>query len=46
LFAHPGGIAAGVSALRLSWSAAIAGVPLDVAAKTHRELREALEKFA
>ena len=46
LFAHPGGIAAGVSALRLSWSAAIAGVPLDVAAKTHRELREAMEKFA
>ena len=46
LFAHPGGIAAGVSALRLSWSAAIEGVPLDVAAKTHRELREALEKFA
>lgn len=45
LFAHPGGIAAGVSALRLSWSAAIEGVPLDVAAKTHRELREALEKF-
>ena len=45
LFAHPGGIAAGVSALRQSWSAAIAGVPLDTAAKTHRELREALEKF-
>ena len=45
LFAHPGGIAAGVSALRQSWSAAIEGVPLDVAATTHRELREALEKF-
>ncbi len=45
LFAHPGGIAAGVSALRQSWSAAIEGVPLDTAAKTHRELREALEKF-
>jgi ribulose-bisphosphate carboxylase large chain len=45
LFAHPGGIAAGVSALRQSWSAAIEGMPLDVAAKTHRELREALEKF-
>jgi ribulose-bisphosphate carboxylase large chain len=45
LFAHPGGIAAGVSALRQSWSAAIEGVPLDIAAKTHRELREALEKF-
>jgi ribulose-bisphosphate carboxylase large chain len=45
LFAHPGGITAGVSALRQSWSAAIEGLPLDVAAKTHRELREALEKF-
>ena len=45
LFAHPGGIAAGVSALRQSWAAAIEGVSLDVAAKTHRELREALEKF-
>jgi ribulose-bisphosphate carboxylase large chain len=45
LFAHPGGIAAGVSALRQSWAAAIEGVPLDIAAKTHRELREALEKF-
>lgn len=46
LFAHPGGIAAGVSALRQSWEAAIGGVPLEVAAKTQRELREALEKFA
>ena len=45
LFAHPGGIAAGVSALRQSWSAAMEGLPLDIAAKTHRELREALEKF-
>jgi ribulose-bisphosphate carboxylase large chain len=45
LFAHPGGIAAGVSALRQSWSVAMEGVPLDIAAKTHRELREALEKF-
>jgi ribulose 1,5-bisphosphate carboxylase large subunit-like protein len=34
-----------VSALRQSWSAAMEGVPLDIAAKTHRELREALEKF-
>jgi len=45
LFAHPGGIAAGVSALRQSWSAAMEGLPLDIAAKTHRELREAMEKF-
>lgn len=45
LFAHPGGITAGVNALRQSWEAAINGVPVDVAAKTQRELREALEKF-
>lgn len=45
LFAHPGGIAAGVSALRQAWDAGMAGVPLAVAASTHRELREALEKF-
>lgn len=46
LFAHPGGIAAGVAALRQSWEAAMNNVLLEVAAKTHRELREALEKFA
>jgi ribulose-bisphosphate carboxylase large chain len=46
LFAHPGGIAAGVTALRQAWEAAMNNVPLEVAAKTHRELREALEKFA
>jgi len=46
LFAHPGGIAAGVAALRQSWEAAMNNIPLQVAAKTHRELREALEKFA
>ncbi len=46
LFAHPGGIAAGVAALRQSWEAAMHGVPLETAAKTHRELREALDKFS
>lgn len=45
LFAHPGGITAGVNALRQSWEAAMSGVPIEVAAKTQRELREALEKF-
>jgi ribulose-bisphosphate carboxylase large chain len=45
IMAHPGGIAAGVQALRQSWDAAMAGIPLDTAARTHRELREALEKF-
>jgi ribulose-bisphosphate carboxylase large chain len=46
LFAHPGGIAAGVAALKQSWEAAMNNVPLEVAAKTQRELREALEKFS
>jgi len=46
LFAHPGGIAAGVTALRQAWAAAMEGMPLELAAKTQRELREALEKFA
>jgi ribulose-bisphosphate carboxylase large chain len=45
LFAHPGGIAAGVSALRQSWEAAMAGVSLQQAALTHRELREAVVTF-
>ncbi len=45
ILAHPGGIVAGVSALRQASDAGMAGVPLAVAANTHRELREALEKF-
>jgi ribulose-bisphosphate carboxylase large chain len=45
ILAHPGGITAGVSALRQAWEAATAGVPLAIAAATHRELREALDKF-
>jgi ribulose-bisphosphate carboxylase large chain len=45
LFAHPGGIAAGVSALRQSWEAAMAGVSLQEASRTHRELREAITTF-
>jgi ribulose-bisphosphate carboxylase large chain len=45
LFAHPGGIAAGVSALRQAWEAAMAGVPLQQAATGHRELREAIATF-
>jgi ribulose-bisphosphate carboxylase large chain len=45
LFAHPGGIAAGVSALRQSWEAAMAGVSLQQAALSHRELREAVATF-
>ena len=45
LFAHPGGIAFGVNALRQAWDAAMAGVPLQQAATSHRELREAIATF-
>ena len=45
LFAHPGGIASGVNALRQAWDAAMAGVPLQQAATSHRELREAIATF-
>ncbi len=45
IVAHPGGIAAGVRALRQAWDAAIAGIPLDQAALESRELREALETY-
>lgn len=45
LFAHPGGIAAGVTSLKHAWEAAMAGVSLEAAAKTQRELREALDTF-
>ena len=45
LFAHPGGIAAGVNALRQAWDTAMSGVPLEAAAQTHRELREAVTTF-
>ena len=45
LFAHPGGIASGVNALRQAWDAAMAGVPLQQAATNHRELREAIATF-
>ncbi len=45
LFAHPGGVAAGVNALRQAWEAAMAGVPLQHAAASQRELREAIATF-
>jgi ribulose-bisphosphate carboxylase large chain len=43
--AHPDGIAAGVNSVRQAWEAAIAGVPLEHAAREHSELRRAVEKF-
>ena len=46
LFAHPGGIASGVQALREAWDAAVAGIPLNEAAKTQTVLRQAMDTFA
>ena len=46
IMAHPGGIAAGVRAIRQAWEAAIAGVPLDEYSRDHSELHQALQKFA
>lgn len=45
IVAHPGGVAAGVSAMRSAWEAARAGVPLDVAARDAPPLAQALETF-
>lgn len=43
IMAHPGGPAAGVTALREAWDAAVAGVPLTAHARAHRALAQALE---
>jgi ribulose-bisphosphate carboxylase large chain len=45
IMAHPGGPAAGVSALRQAWEAAVAEKPLAEYARDHVELRQAIEKF-
>jgi ribulose-bisphosphate carboxylase large chain len=45
IMAHPGGIAAGVASVRQGWEAALCGEPLEEYARTHIELRQALEKF-
>jgi ribulose-bisphosphate carboxylase large chain len=42
ILGHPGGIRAGVAAMRQSWDAAMAGVPLATHAAQHPELRAAL----
>ena len=42
IFGHPGGVAAGVTALRQAWDAAVAGVPLAEHARAHPELRAAM----
>ena len=45
IMAHPGGVAAGVRSLRQAWAAAVQGIPVADYARTHPELRAALEKF-
>lgn len=42
IFGHPGGVAAGVTAMRQAWDAAVAGTSLDDHARAHPELRAAL----
>jgi ribulose-bisphosphate carboxylase large chain len=42
IIAHPGGVAAGVTALRQAWEAAVAGIPVDIYARDHAELGQAL----
>jgi ribulose-bisphosphate carboxylase large chain len=46
IMGHPDGPAAGVRSLRQAWDAAIAGVALADHARSHPELRAALEGFA
>ncbi|QQV77341.1 ribulose-bisphosphate carboxylase large subunit family protein [Sphingomonas aliaeris] len=45
ILAHPGGPAAGVRALRQAWDAAVAGVPVEDAARDAPELAAALGAF-
>ena len=45
IMAHPGGPAAGVRALRQAWEAAVAGVPVEDAARDAPELAAALGAF-
>jgi 3-oxoisoapionate-4-phosphate decarboxylase len=42
---HPGGPASGVRAVRQAWEAAVAGIPLEVYAREHRELAQSIARF-
>jgi ribulose-bisphosphate carboxylase large chain len=43
--AHPGGPTAGVVSLREAWDAALQGVPLDVYARDHPALQQAIVAY-
>ncbi len=45
ILAHPAGPAAGVKSLREGWEAAIKGIPLEVYARDHVALQQAIEKY-
>jgi ribulose-bisphosphate carboxylase large chain len=45
ILAHPGGAAAGVTAIRQCWEAAVSGIALDEFARSHVELRQSLEFY-
>ena len=45
ILAHPGGVAAGVTAIRQAWDAASAGISLEDHAHDHVELRQAADLF-
>lgn len=45
IMAHPAGPHGGVAAIRQAWDAAVAGIPLAEAAKSHPELQAQLDKF-
>jgi 3-oxoisoapionate-4-phosphate transcarboxylase/hydrolase len=45
IIAHPGGTASGVLSMQQGWEAALAGATLEGYAKSHPELRAAMEKF-
>ena len=45
ILAHPGGPAAGVASIRQAWAAVADGTSLDAAARSHAELRQALDFF-
>src|SRR4051794_7640072 len=46
IMAHPGGVAAGVAAIKEAWEAAKAGIPAKDYARTRPALAQALEAFA
>lgn len=45
IFAHPGGVEAGVRSIRMGWEAAVAGVPLAEYARGREPLQQALARF-